>query len=91
VRRLRAGARGYLLKDATDRVLFVTIRAAMRGDTLLPLAAAVTVVPDYLLRPKTGVTIAWIFSRYSLFRLSEVSLSERARPLSSGMILCSRS
>ncbi len=44
VRGLRAGAKGYLLKDATRRVLFETIRAAMRGEALLPPAIAAKVV-----------------------------------------------
>ena len=35
VRGLRAGARGYLLKDAERNVLFETIRAAARGESLL--------------------------------------------------------
>ena len=36
VRGLRAGARGYLLKDTGRNVLFETIRAAARGESLLP-------------------------------------------------------
>ncbi len=35
VRGLRAGARGYLLKDTKRQVLFDTLRAAARGETLL--------------------------------------------------------
>ena len=35
VRGLRAGARGYLLKDTSRSVLFDTIRAAARGESLL--------------------------------------------------------
>ncbi len=35
VRGLRAGARGYLLKDTGRQALFDTIRAAARGETLL--------------------------------------------------------
>jgi NarL family two-component system response regulator YdfI len=34
-RGLRAGARGYLLKDTTRQALFDTLRAAARGETLL--------------------------------------------------------
>lgn len=34
-RGLRAGARGYLLKDTTRQTLYETLRAAARGDTLL--------------------------------------------------------
>ncbi len=36
VRGLRAGARGYLLKDCARTMLFETIRAAARGESLLP-------------------------------------------------------
>jgi len=36
VRGLRAGARGYLLKDTDRKVLFDAIRAAARGESLLP-------------------------------------------------------
>jgi NarL family two-component system response regulator YdfI len=36
VRGLRAGARGYLLKDSGRKVLFEAIRAASRGESLLP-------------------------------------------------------
>ena len=35
LRGLRAGARGYLLKDTSREALFNTIRAAARGETLL--------------------------------------------------------
>jgi len=35
VRGLRAGAKGYLLKDTNRETLFDTIRAAVRGETLL--------------------------------------------------------
>ena len=35
VRGLRAGAKGYLLKDTSREALFDTIRAAARGETLL--------------------------------------------------------
>ena len=36
VRGLRAGARGYLLKDTDRNVLYDAIRAAARGESLLP-------------------------------------------------------
>ena len=36
VRGLRAGARGYLLKDTGRKVLYEAIRAAARGESLLP-------------------------------------------------------
>jgi NarL family two-component system response regulator YdfI len=44
VRGLRAGARGYLLKDTGRKVLFEAIRAAARGESLLPSAVIDRVV-----------------------------------------------
>lgn len=42
VRGLRAGAKGFLLKDTDRKTLFATIRAAARGETLLQ--------PDVMMR-----------------------------------------
>ncbi len=39
-----AGARGYLLKDTSRKVLFEAIRAAARGESLLPPAVLEKVV-----------------------------------------------
>jgi NarL family two-component system response regulator YdfI len=44
VRGLRAGARGYLLKDTDRKVLYDAIRAAARGESLLPSAVVDKVV-----------------------------------------------
>jgi NarL family two-component system response regulator YdfI len=44
VQGLRAGARGYLLKDAGRKALFEAIRAAARGESLLPPAVLEKVV-----------------------------------------------
>jgi NarL family two-component system response regulator YdfI len=44
VQGLRAGARGYLLKDTGRQALFKTIRAAARGESLLPSAVVDKVV-----------------------------------------------
>lgn len=44
VRGLRAGARGYLLKDAGRKALFDSIRAAHRGELLLPSSVAARVM-----------------------------------------------
>jgi NarL family two-component system response regulator YdfI len=41
---LRAGARGYLLKDTSRQVLFDAIRAAARGESLLPSAVVEKVI-----------------------------------------------
>ena len=44
LRGLRAGARGYLLKDVDRKVLFDSIRAAHRGELLLSPGVANTVL-----------------------------------------------
>jgi DNA-binding NarL/FixJ family response regulator len=44
---LRAGARGYLLKDAIDADLVAAVRAVARGDAFLAPAIADSVLTDY--------------------------------------------
>jgi DNA-binding NarL/FixJ family response regulator len=44
---LRAGALGYLLKDAASEVLFEAIRAASRGESFLQPAVATKVVAQF--------------------------------------------
>jgi len=44
---LKAGARGYLLKDALDRDLVAAVRALMRGEGYLSPAVSDTVLTDY--------------------------------------------
>jgi two-component system, NarL family, response regulator NreC len=44
---LRAGARGYLLKDAFDRDLVAAVRAVARGEAYLSPAISDTVLTDY--------------------------------------------
>jgi NarL family two-component system response regulator YdfI len=51
VRGLRAGARGYLLKDTGRKVLFEAIRAAARGESLLP-SAVIDKVVAHLAEPQ---------------------------------------
>jgi NarL family two-component system response regulator YdfI len=51
VRGLRAGARGYLLKDSGRKVLFEAIRAAARGESLLP-SSVVEKVLAHLAEPR---------------------------------------
>lgn len=53
---LRAGAAGYLLKDASATELELAIRSVARGDTYLSPAAAKGVVADYLQRGPEPVT-----------------------------------
>lgn len=51
VQGLRAGARGYLLKDTSRQALFDAIRAAARGESLWP-SAVVDKVVAHLARPR---------------------------------------
>lgn len=44
---LRAGARGYLLKDAFDRDLVAAVRAVARGEAYLSPAVSEAVLSDY--------------------------------------------
>jgi DNA-binding NarL/FixJ family response regulator len=48
---LKAGARGYILKDAAPSDLIEAIRAVARGGTYLHPDVSVTVVDEYLKRP----------------------------------------
>jgi len=52
---LRAGARGYLLKDARREALFDAIRAASRGESLLP-SAVIDRVVAHLHKPRRAKT-----------------------------------
>jgi DNA-binding NarL/FixJ family response regulator len=52
---LRAGARGYVLKDATPAELALAIQAVVRGETYLSPAVSKHVV-DYALRVGSGTT-----------------------------------
>ena len=64
LRGLKAGARGYLLKDTSRGTLFNTLRAAARGETLLMpeviervLAQSSTRKPSVLASVETGITL----------------------------------
>jgi NarL family two-component system response regulator YdfI len=57
VQGLRAGARGYLLKDSGREALFDAIRAAARGESLLPSAVIERVVA-HLSEPRPARTEA---------------------------------
>jgi NarL family two-component system response regulator YdfI len=55
IRGLRAGARGYLLKDVSRKILFDSIRAAHSGELLLPPAVAQKLL-THLGEPATAQT-----------------------------------
>lgn len=66
LRGLKAGARGYLLKDTDRNALFDTIRAAARGETLLK--------PDIMLKV---LTLAGGGKQGNNESVSQVELTER--------------
>jgi NarL family two-component system response regulator YdfI len=57
LRGLRAGARGYLLKDTGREALFEAIRAAARGESLLP-GSVVDKVVAHLSEPRPAIAQA---------------------------------
>jgi NarL family two-component system response regulator YdfI len=62
VQGLQAGARGYLLKDCGRQALFDTIRAAARGESLLP-SAVVEKVVAHLTSPQPAPAPALLSDR----------------------------
>ncbi len=59
-RSLRAGADGYILKDATSEELRVAIRSVLQGKTYLSPDISSTVIHGYLgSRKSAGVTSSW--------------------------------
>ncbi|MGE0683481.1 MAG: response regulator [Candidatus Binatia bacterium] len=53
VQALRAGARGYLLKDSAPTELGLAVQAVARGEMYLSAAVSETVITDYLYRLKS--------------------------------------
>jgi two-component system, NarL family, response regulator YdfI len=58
-RGLRAGARGYLLKDTDRQTLFNTIRAAVRGETLLKPEILARLLAEVESRPPSMPPMAY--------------------------------
>jgi NarL family two-component system response regulator YdfI len=81
VRGLRAGARGYLLKDTNRQALFETLRAAARGEALLR--------PEVLARVLKQVPTSPLEAGSSPH--DEVSLTEREREVLAGVARGERS
>jgi two-component system, NarL family, response regulator YdfI len=77
-RGLKAGAKGYLLKDTDRRTLFDTIRAAARGETLLKpeILARLLAAPG-----AQGAAGALELSERELEVLKAVALGERSKEI----------
>jgi len=90
MRGLRAGARGYLLKDTDRETLFNTIRAAVRGETLLgsdTLARMLAQTEDS--RP-AGSTARIVLSERELEILREVARGARNKEIAAHLGIAER-
>jgi DNA-binding NarL/FixJ family response regulator len=81
---MKAGASGFLLKDAPPELLIEAVRAAARGDALLAPAITRRLVEEFVRRPAPGVTRPEQLDRLTA-RETEV-LAEVARGLSNAQI-----
>jgi DNA-binding NarL/FixJ family response regulator len=73
---LRAGASGYILKDAAPTELELAIRSVMRGEKYLSPAVSTHVIADYLHRASGGTT-----NRADTARSSTTPLTLRQREI----------
>ena len=71
---LKAGASGFLLKDATREQLTGAVRAASAGDTLLAPAITRRLIEDFCRGPAPGNTAATAAGRLSERELGVVRL-----------------
>jgi DNA-binding NarL/FixJ family response regulator len=81
---MKAGASGFLLKDAPPELLIEAVRAAARGDALLAPAITRRLVEEFVRRPAPGVTRPEQLDALTA-RETEV-LAEVARGLSNAQI-----
>jgi NarL family two-component system response regulator YdfI len=87
IRGLQAGARGYLLKDTPRQALFETIRAAARGETMLPSKVIDKVVAhlqvpapvtEDILSPREGQVLNLLTQGFANKEIAvQLSISER--------------
>ncbi|MGA2488955.1 MAG: response regulator transcription factor [Anaerolineales bacterium] len=80
MRGLRAGAKGYLLKDTDRETLFNTIRAAKRGETLLKPEIVARVLSK-VGKASTSVTASIDLTERELEVLRGVALGERSKEI----------
>ncbi len=83
LRGLQAGARGYLLKDTNRTVLFDTIRAAARGETLLnpEIMARVLSKANMPVTPQTKTTEGVSLTEREKEVLNAVARGERSKEI----------
>jgi NarL family two-component system response regulator YdfI len=88
-RGLRAGARGYLLKDTDRSTLFNTIRAAVRGETLLKPEIMARVLSQAN-TPKTETNDPVHLTERELEVLTSVARGERSKEIASHLGISER-
>lgn len=89
LRGLRAGARGYLLKDTDRATLFNTIRAAARGETLLKPEIMARVLSQANV-PKTDPDTPATLTDRELEVLTSVARGERSKEIASHLGISER-
>src|SRR5215216_1264080 len=89
LRGLRAGARGYLLKDTDRATLFNTIRAAARGETLLKPEIMARVL-SRVNAPKIESNISINLTDRELEVLASVARGERSKEIAAHLGISER-
>ena len=86
LRGLRAGARGYLLKDTDRETLFNTIRAAARGETLLKPEVMARLLSQPETRPRGDLDL----TDRELEVLAAVARGERSKEIAARLGIAER-
>ena len=74
---MRAGASGFLLKDAPREQLITAVRAVVQGDTLLAPALIRRLVEDFVRRPAPGTRVPSQVGKLSARELEVLKLVAR--------------
>ena len=93
LRGLRAGARGYLLKDTSRRALFDTVRAAARGEALLRpevLERVLNQLPSVPVSPQRPAQGALALSGRESEVLAGVARGERSKEIAARLRISER-
>lgn len=88
LRGLRAGARGYLLKDTDRAALFDTIRAAAHGETLLKPEIIARVLSRAMIRTGTAASLELTFREKEV--LAAVARGERSKEVANRLGISER-
>lgn len=89
-RGLQAGARGYLLKDASREKLFDTIRAALRGETLIEPEIMTRLLAYAVTRPHPGQQGKSVLTEREREVLIGLARGERRREIAARLCVTER-